>query len=556
VGVLLLASWKLVHGIEQVLDLGMWDEAGYLRWGLELSWETMPEAEWGPLYAIWYSVLSRVWPDPVALFYANHRLLLLLTVGGAYVFMRRMGARPAPALLGASLYLLSAAPHTLPRPTLLALLVLLVVWSLASFLEVAERYWTLVAGGLLVASFARPEFFVAFLVVMAWVLWLLGRKVLGEGRAALPGALALLAAVGLTTLVLLHVLGNPFGNTSNRRLYAFCQHFAVNYVARTQLPVEPWGECDRVIQSVFGRVDSLGAAFRSNPEEFLWHVGVNLKRYFVVSVRLFFEGYGGTSAVRGAWNAERVGRVLLLALVAWQVARLARHWRRFGEAMADPRLQRVGGALVAVELPIVLSSLLIQPRVHYLVIQGVMIAAFLATLGSILGAREEARPRPPGRVLGLLLALGLVVLTPDLSHRSVPHAGASAMPLEHLEVVRSIASLGLTERLRPGETLELVEAQGGYDTYLGRHYRRVHLGGCQEPFGQFLRKHGVELIVLDDLLRKHRRFAGDAEFRAFQTDPEAFGFRMMPLRGTGKALALKVEGPGGFDSVSAEAPHR
>lgn len=529
-GVLLLASWKLVHGIEQVLGLGMWDEADYLRRGLMLSWSSLPNPEWGPLYSIWYSALSRVWADPVAIYYANHKLLLLLTVGGSYAFMRRMGARPTLALLGSAIYLLSAAPHTLPRPTLLALLVLLAAGLVASFLESREGFWAVVAEGLLLASFARPEFFVAFLLATAVFLFLVGRKVLGEGRAALPRATFLVAGFGLTTLVLLLVLGNPFGNTSNRRFYAFCQHFAANYVTRTQLPVDPWNECAQVIHSVFGNVDSVGAALGSNPEELLWHLGINLKRYVVVSVDLFFEGYGGTSAVAGAWTGERVGRLLLLVAVGWQMTLLAWRWRRFRAAMAEPRLQRIIGMLLLVELPIVLSAILIQPRAHYLIIQGVMVAAVLATLGSLLGTWDEREPM--GRVLVVLMGLGLVVVTPDLSLRATP-----GRTDEHLRMVRSIAALGLTERLEPGKRLGMLEAQGGYDAYLGRRYRRVYLNG-QEPFGEFLRKHEIGLILLDDALRKHPRFARDAEFLAFQSDPEAFGFSLHPLPEKGKVLAI------------------
>ncbi|WNG36036.1 hypothetical protein F0U61_21980 [Archangium violaceum] len=530
-GVLLLASWKLVHGIEQVLDLGMWDEADYLRRGLTLSWSALPNAEWGPLYSIWYWALSRLWADPVAVYYANHKLLLLLTVAGSYAFMRRMGARSTLALLGSAIYLLSAAPHTLPRPTLLSLLVLLAAGLIASFLKSMEGFWAVVAGGLLLASFSRPEFFVAFLLATGVFVFLVGRKVINEGRSALPRATVPVAGFGLTTLVLLLVLGNPFGNTSNRRFYAFCQHFAVNYVARTQFPVDPWGECEQVIHSVFGNVDSVGAALRSNPEEFLWHLGVNLKRYVVVSVGLFFEGYGGTSAVAGAWTVERVGRLLLLVAVGWQLVMLAMRWRRFRAALAEPRLQRLIGVLLIVELPIVLSAILIQPRVHYLIIQGVMVAAVLATLGSLLGTWDEREPAE--RVLGVLLGLGLVVVTPDLSLRASP-----GNTDEHLRMVRTIGALGLMERMEPGKRLGMIEAQGGYDAYLGRRYRRVYLNAGKETFGEFLRKHDIGLILLDDALRKHPRFARDAEFLAFQSDPEAFGFSMHPLPGKGKALAI------------------
>lgn len=531
--VLLLACWKLLHALELGLDLAMWDEAQYLRWGRDLaSGGAMPDPEWGPLYSLWYAGLSRCWPDPVALYYANSRLLIVLTAVGAYACARRMGARPALSLLGAALYLLSNAPHIIPKPTLLALLILLAVLCAASFIEAPEGFWALVGVGGLLASFARPEFFVVFLLVTALLLFLVGRKVLREGRAALAPGMRLISGMALSALLLTQTMGNPFGNTSNRRMYAFCQHFALGYTQRTHSPVEPWGDCEQVIQSVFGRVDTLADAARSNPDALLAHLWHNAKGYVVRSARLFLEGPGRASPLRGDWTVERVGRLLLLSAVAWQVALLLLRWRRVREALADARLLRLGGVLLAVELPTVLSALLVYPREHYLVIQGVLGAAFLAVLGSRLGAWDETRLT--GRVLGGALALGVVVLTPDLSRR------ASGSQLEHLHVVRAIQSLGLTERLGPGETLHLLEAQGGYDAYLGSRYRWVRHGYKKGPFREFLRQRGVELIILDDTLRRDRRFADDAEFLAFQSNPKAFGFSTTPLPGQSRLLAIPL----------------
>jgi hypothetical protein len=538
--VLLLMSWKLLHGLEQIQDLGMWDEADYLRRGLTLSWSHLPAAEWGPLYSLWYSMLSGLWTDPVALFYANHQLLCVLTTVGAYAFMRRMGTRPVLALLGSAVYLLSSAPHVLPRPTLLALLVLQVALVGASFLAV-EGFWAVVAGGLLLASFARPEFFVAFLLATALFLGLLVRGAQREGRATRTRRVALAAGFALGVVVLMQVLGNPFGDTQGRRFFAFCQHFAVNHVKHTQSPVDAWNECPRVIRAVFGEVDTVGEALRSNPEAFLWHVGLNAKAFASASLALFSKGPGGLSATRGAWELARMGRLLLLLAVVWQGVRLLVRWRRWRAALAEPGLQRLAGVLAIVEVPIVLSSMLLMPREHYLVIQGVLVLAFLALLGSRVEDSGEAT-RPREWALNGLLALGLVVLTPNLARRSPTDPKAAQTHLKHLHTVRAIAALGLEERLAPGERVHLLEARGGCDAYLGRRYFPVLLEAEDKTFGGLLRKHQVTAILLDDALRKHRRFRHDADFQAFLQDPKAFGFTLIPLASPHAALAIPSSG--------------
>jgi len=342
----------------------------------------------------------------------------------------------------------------------------------------------------------------------------------------------------------MQVLGNPFGDTQGRRFYAFCQHFAVNHVKHTQGSVDAWNECPRVISAVFGEVDTVGEALRSNPEAFLWHVGLNAKAFAGASLALFSQGPGGLSATRGPWELARMGRLLLLAVV-WQGVRLLVRWRRWRAALAEPRLQRMAGVLAVVEVPILLSSVLLMPRDHYLVIQGVLVLAFLALLGSRVDSGEATRPR--GWALNGLLALGLVVLTPNLARRFPPDTKDAQTHLAHLRTVRAIAALGLEERLAPGERVLLLEASGGYDAYLGRRYAPVIREAREKTFGGLLREHSVTAILLDDALRQHRRFRHDADFQAFQRDPEAFGFTLVPLASPHAALAIP-------SSLRAQAP--
>ncbi|ATB34846.1 hypothetical protein CYFUS_000253 [Cystobacter fuscus] len=537
---LIVTSWKLLHGLERGVDLTMWDEADYLRRGLTLSWSHLPAAEWGPLYSLWYTALSRLWPEPIALHSANLQVLCVLTSVGAYVFMRRMGARPLLALLGAAVYLLSAAPHVTPRPTLLALLVLELALVVASFLESREEFWAVIATGLLVASFARPEFFLAFLLASALFLGWLVRGAVREHHTWRGRRWTVATGFALGVVLLLQGLGNPFGDTKNRRFYAFCQHFAYQYVQHTHGPEDPWNQCPRVIRSVFGEVDSVGAALRANPEAFLWHVGTNVKSFADASLELFAQGPGDLSATRGPWDLARVERVLLLAALGVLGAGLLWRWRRWRSALAEPRVQRMLWVLALVEVPTLLSALLLMPRKHYLIIQGVFVLALFMLLGSQVDA---AAPRHVRRAVGGLLALGLALLTPNLAERLSTETGGAPARQVHLQRVRAIEALGLVEQLPPGEQLPLLEAEGGYDAYLGpRSYYAVlhHTPGVS--FDELLREHKVAAILLTDELRRYPRFRDDPLFQSFMANPEDFGFTLLPLGARGEALALLSPG--------------
>jgi hypothetical protein len=545
---LVVASVVLGRGIDGVLDLGLWDEADYLHRALLIPERGLPDPEWGPLYSLWYLALSYVWRDPVDLFYGNSRLLLLLTTVAGYAFLRRVGAKPWLALSGAAVYLLSMAPHVLPRPTLLAVLIILVALASARSARSPEGACVRVGAGLLLASFARPEYFLSFLLVSLLLGALLARSVWRQ-PARWRQALGLGLACGLGTLALVAVMGNPFGNTSNRRFYAFCQHFADNYVRRTALPVNPWGECNKVIDQVFGRVDSLGAAARANPGEFLTHLAQNVRRYPGESLKLFATGHGGLPPLPGGrpWTRDQAGHLLLLlAAVGFPLGALAWNARRLSRAVRSRRVVWTSAAACAVLLPVLASVVLIQPRQHYLVLQGLLVLAVLAALARSAEPGDTGTPRAfeaevpegtGGLVLSALLAGVLVLSVPDLVRRQ---GGPAAVKRELLQRVHAIRALGLEARVAPGDSIRVLDTQGGLPVYLGPPFRRVPTWTKRptESLSDYLRRERIDVIFLDDRLHVDAYFAKDPELAAFYAEPGDFGYATWRVPGLDVVLAL------------------
>jgi len=553
---LVLACVKLGRGVEGVLDLGIWDEADYLHRALLLPERGLPDPEWGPLYSVWYFALSRVWPDPVELYYGNTRLLLLLTTVAGYAFLRRVGARPWFALAGASVYLLSMAPHVLPRPTLLAVLIILVALVCAASARTPEGACVRVGLGLLVASFARPEYFLSFLLMSLLLGGLLAREVwhgAWKERARWHRVLRTGTAYGLGALALVAVMGNPFGNTSNRRFYAFCQHFADNYVRRTALPVNPWGECNKVISQVFGEVDTLGAAARANPGAFLAHLGQNLQRYPLESLRMFATGYGSHSPLPGKrpWTREQAGHLFLLVVaLGLPLGVLASNARRLAGALRSRRVEGTLTATCVVLLPVFASVVLIQPRQHYLVLQGLMALAVLSALvasvgpGSAAASPDTAQASGSGVIAGpgklllsALLASVLMLAVPDLVRRQ---GGPASVAREHLQRVNAIRALGLETRIASGDAIRVLDTQGGLSVYLGPPFRRIPTWTKRkgEPLADYLRRERIDLVFLDGRLRQDSFFANDPALESFYAEPGSFGYATWRVPGTDVVLAL------------------
>ncbi|WP_375758363.1 hypothetical protein [Corallococcus exercitus] len=556
---LVLACVKLGQGVEAVLDLAPWDEADYLHRALTLPQSGLPDPEWGPLYSLWYFALSYVWPDPVALYYANTRWLVLLTSVAGYALLRQVGVRPGFSLAASAVYLLSLAPHIQPRPTLLALLIILAASCAACRAATPEGAWGRLGAGLLLASFARPEGFLSFLAVSALLGLQLSRRVRREPARRRHAWGTAVAYAGMV-LVLVGLLGNPFGNTSNRRFYAFCQHFADGLARRTgEVRVNPWSRCEQVLQPVFGEASTLGDALRSNPGAFLAHVRWNLSRLPRESRKLFTYGYGDVPPTprNGPWTREQMAHVLLLvAVLALPLGAFARRGRNAVRALATPRVAWSAVAAAAVLLPGIVSSVLFYPRQHYLVIPGVMGLALLALMKHALDV--PGLPPGPSRAVGTAGALGGAALSAVLVVLAVPAPDARSRPRrELLQQVRALRALGLGSHVAAGGSLGVLDTQGGLPVYLGAPFRRVPPWTRRpgESFTQYLRRERIELVFLDHKLREEPRFENDPSLESFLAAPGAFGYATRHLPGTSAVLALPAAWALGGDGRVPEDGH-
>jgi hypothetical protein len=188
-------------------------------------------------------------------------------------------------------------------------------------------------------------------------------------------------------------------------------------------------------------------------------------------------------------------------------------------------------------LPVFASVVLIQPRQHYLVLQGLMTIAVLAALYASVEPAPSGLPVASRLVPPVVLAGVLVLCVPDLVQRVGGPAQARKPQLHRL---RAIQSLGLAARVGPGDSIGMLDAQGGLVVYLGAAYRRVPVWTKRagESFTAYLRRERIDLVLLDGMLRKDPRLAKDPELEAFFSEPGAFGYATWRLPGTDAVLAF------------------
>lgn len=530
---LALGGLRLTGGLEQVVDLTLFDETGYLYAGTHLPSEGLMPPAWAPLYGVWYYALYQLEPDPVALYYLNFRVLSIAAPLLVFAALRAYGAGRLVALLCAWFFLLSAANLPVwPKPGSFALCLALLVVVAARDPRVPTRAVLLLALGALLCSYVRPEYALAYVLLVGLYLALLWRHRgrLDRRTELLQLIVFLIASFGLAATFGIAALDR----NNDRGFEAFAQHYAINWSAWTGRPIDPWTEFDIALADSFGpEVDSLGEAIRANPGAIARHLMTNIVGYPQALASAFLAHFTPLLPGTAPW-ARALGMWLLglaaLAAVGWGLA------RRRGELGA--RLRERGLQLAMLGLlcaPATASAIIIYPRLHYLLLQGVLIALALAMLTAAPPTpTAEPGPVPTRRHALALLAAGLatLALTPTLGATWYA-AGLEVQGSPNRDTVLFIRGLGVTA------PTNLLEAEGGFHVYLGDQFRRVPPFLKEEGASAFLREREIGMVVISDKLLRDRRYAADPEWQAIINDPGQAGFTRLAIPGTDRALLIR-----------------
>ena len=458
---LVLAGWKFTAGLSHILDIGLYDESDYLYSGVMLLRNGFPDAQWAPLYAVWYFLLSLIQPDRVALYYLNYQLITILLPVALYAVLRRCGLA-SPAAAGIAFFVLIGAINlpVWPKVSHFALLVILVTLAAAASIRSPSARWAVLCGGALLAAYVRPEFFLSFALLAAGFVYVLVRG--GESRGRRLAAAG--AVTGLAALVMVG-WGLPVGG-GERSYGAFAQHFARNWVAWTGSDLSPWTDWRAIMAQNFGSATNLSQVAVSNPSIFARHIAADLLAAPGDLYRLLFVH--ANLLLSDRWRAlEAFGLlVLALGLLVWTRGQ----W--LPNVAGRLRAQRwQWAALAAFALPALLSLALIYPAAHYLEVVGmaVVVAAAVMTRGEGMDT-----PFIAARVTAIGLALVLITPSPWFL------LGAPQSQF-NLATIRYLQELAVTE------PVNLLEAKGGFAIYLGDNYRRVREVDKAAPFDQFAR---------------------------------------------------------------------
>jgi hypothetical protein len=513
---LAIAGWKLTYGLAGVLDIGLNDESFHLFFGTHLLKHGFLGATKGPLYPAWYFLLSKLQPDRIALYYLNYSLLTILFPIAVYIVLRCYGVSLQWSIAIAFFSLISYANVSVwPKICHFALIINLVALSLATLPKSLQMRLNIVSGGVLLSSFVRPELFIAFILLI--VLYL-GQFLVNRSQVTAKDTLLLIILVVLT-VILITQLGLPIGS-HRRNMLAFSQHFSINWVQWTHSNLSPWLDWESIIRRNFGDVKSVLAAALNNPIVFLRHIANNvihitkpfLTLYFLHAVLLLPSRY------------RRVEAFVLMATLGFTSV----WWRRELISGLRARIPQqhfllfVAGCLL---VPSFLAVILIYPREHYLL----PICVLAIIVASVLLSDRESITSLSFKYM-LALATLIVMLTPALPPMLATPEGQPN--------VRTINAL---ESLRIKQTVNILEAEGGFSYYLldNFHYVQAWEKTANEDFNTFRVRRNINMVILTDKLKAYSGLRKDQNWLGFIDNPESFGFTVLPLAGTNRVILVE-----------------
>ena len=533
--VLFLAGLKYSYGLSSLIDIGLYDESGYLGSGVNLLKNGFPSADWAPLYSLWYFLLSFFTSDNIDLYYFNYNFQVIFLPLLTFIFLRTKKVNIYLSLFFSFFLLISYANLVIwPRVSNFALLVLLFFFIIASLVKKTENKLIIYTLGLFLTSYARPEFFLTFILLFVYSVFFMVKN-----KKINPFIFLIVLAFIIGIFI---YWGNPFGG--GRSSLAFREHFAINWVARTDSKYSSWKDTSIIIKHVFGNANSFLECFIANPIAVFKHITYNFwnfskfgfGEFFIHSNILLPVKFSQSESIFALSNLQRLsvnpifmieGIILFLSIIVtlffyFRGKSISLFWRNFKQE------KQTIFVLTLSIIPSLISSILIFPRPHYLIVTFFFLFIILTL---IFGEKDKSFTF---KTSYYLIGLFIVLLVPN---KTVLHAIPTKYNGNNVTTtIRIIRGLNLTNKIK------ITAAEGSYSTYLGENFIDVCPYSKKEyNFSDFLEKENLDIIVVTPRLINSRVYCDDKSWKSFMKNYKNYGYTKIPISNLQRYLLVKTD---------------
>ncbi|MBF0554718.1 MAG: hypothetical protein HQK96_09230 [Nitrospirae bacterium] len=517
-----LAGIKLTYGLERFLDIGLYDESVYLYKGVMLASLGIPPPDSGPLYKAWYWLLSLFVKDNIKLYYLNYRIMSIAPAVLFYCLMRTYRTPMVVSLVVTFFYLISFGNLSVwPKPSHFAIAIALALFLIKRYIPSNSKSALFLAGGTLLMSYARPEFFMSYVLFIGFYI---AYAILKRRALKWKEDLTALILLVVMSLSLFAIFGVPVSGENNRSWNAFGQHFSLNLSKWQHTDKNPWTDWETIVREPFGHAHSVAGAVLINPSAFIKHAAYNVVGLVNTVFGVFLMHFNIILPSRTGAKFVIEGYVLAALLIVAGFYFRKRLVSNFRENYNSSRIIILFSSFVV--LPSLISLVIIYPRYHYALIVGVFIAFVAAVVLS------SNAPQQIQKNAAISYALLFVLLTPYSTPNPFFNYSSNNGQLQTVETIRFIRALNISK------PVNMLEAEGGVAYYLNSNYVWIADWSKNTGFYQFLKSNGINMIVLSEALYSDTRFSGDKQWQDFLSNPQTFGFVKVDVRGTTRQLLV------------------
>lgn len=510
--VLVLTGIKYVYNIDAGLDISLYDESVYLSVGAGIPETGFPPAEYSPLYALWYYFLSLFQSNPLRLFYLNISVLTVALPVCFYLALRSRNVAFIPSTIMTFLLGISYANlNVMPKPAHLAALTVLLFFFLSSYMRKDFAIYSLGIAASLIMTFIRPEFSLSFvLLISAYIV-----IIIKDRKELNLKSLFMILLVGAFSFYLIYTFGFPIGG--DREYFAFSQHFAKNWTFVTNSNLNPWTEHSEITSRYFGNSKNIFEAFISNPAVFILHILFNLIQTFVYLVGSF-SMHTNILLPKGMKFAIIEAMIFIFSAIFILVKKKIKIKNILYDISQIDKSVNI--ALLIFIFPCIISAVIIFPRNHYLLVPAALTALILCPI--IFSKNERDYSFKDIIVLGIIFLL----LMPYFNEKS-------SSDLANLKTIKAVESLNIKKGVG------ILEAEGGYNIYLGENFKRIPTTLKNEKFYSFIKNYSADIIISSDRLNKDIRFDSDSEWSEFKTNYDSYNYFKIVINGGKREIFVK-----------------
>lgn len=514
---------RIAWDIPQFVDLMGWDEGVYMQNGLLFAKKL--QKDWGPMYAAWYYILHFFKSNPAELYLLNFQVLTVLPGILLFIFWYLSGMRPLWAALVGMFYMASQMNfYSWPKISLFTLVVLLCTFIASRFFKNLIDKLIIVAGGTLIASYMRPELYLAFFVLILATIFIFIFKWIKKQPIQIS-SYGLMGLLIIGILGLQVVLGNPlFSMGGMRAMAAFGQHYAFNYAIWNDLRMDTWQlHGEQIFTRDFGRNFDFFSAYAANPEAFTRHVSSNIIHYLQNLASLYSDILLPESIFKiGVWGRCGILSVIFIALVLTGKWSFKSWWNLTKKDAVTWIL------LLLVIGPTFISVVLIFPREHYMVLQLPLLLTFIVSPSK--GIVKVPVFSEGNKGLGVTLEIGfiLIILAPSSAQRPYFDNFRSPKGNFNHQAVRILENM--TPKI---DTVNISEDEGGIMFFLEeekkKHFKWIIGTRKTGAFNAFKDSTNTQLYYVTPLMLYNEKYMKDPEWQLFIQKPDSYGFSKVEI---------------------------